>query len=129
MLRETTSAASSVQTRAKARYGLTRGPDSFVYFNAFQRLQKIYDVPRWGLGGRDRSLRVLSTLAGNEPVQAALSSDVQKVQSTTWVLEGPARVAKQVHAVLHNANFGQGIDDFLAKGVVDYRTQDNGMFV
>ncbi len=95
------------------------------------RVKRITDVPFWGgpVYARDKALRTLFTLPGLEPPQAAVSLRTQKVATTDWYLEGPRKTATYYHALLHNANFGAGFENFQSKFVLDFDTQDNGAFV
>lgn len=123
--------ANSVQTRAEPKAAANMGyADAWLNFNLFQRSTRTTDVLQWGasLKSRQSELRKLWRLHGGEVVQAAIAVIIQKVQSTTWVIEGPKALAEQAWAVLHNADFGQGWEEFLARVIIDYLTQDNGMF-
>lgn len=95
------------------------------------RIQRITDVPYWGgpVYVRDSALRRLFYLPGLEPPQAAVSLRAQKVGTTDWILEGPKKTATYYHALLHQANFGAGFEDFQSRFVLDFDTQDNGAFV
>lgn len=89
-------------------------------------------VPTWSYLAqpqRDFALRRLWTLHGAELIQAAIAAIIQKVQSTPWYIEGPVRIARHVRDMLHNADFGGGWEQFVAKVLIDYLTQDNGAFV
>lgn len=95
------------------------------------RLQRISDVPAYGAGvaARDRALRSLFYLPGLEPIQSAVSIYAQRLVTTSWIMEGPSKTAHYYWTRFHQANFGQGIDDFHQKFVLDYLCTDNGAFV
>lgn len=117
----------SVQTRAFNLWANTYlSPDALS--GVFSRQRTETDVAPYGLFVRDLHLRSLFTLRGNDIIQAAVSAMVQKVQSTPWLLEGPSRTANQSSEMVRRADLGRGWDEFVAKVVQDFLTQDNGMF-
>lgn len=93
--------------------------------------RRITDVPYYGgpVRARDHALDTVFHLPGLGPVQAAVSLRTQKVGTTDWYMEGPRKTAVYYHAILHNANFGKGFEDFQARFVKDFDTKDNGAFV
>jgi hypothetical protein len=95
------------------------------------RFKRIGDVPAYGSGvtTRDRALRDLFYLPGLEPIQSAVSIYAQRLVTTSWIMEGPAKTARYYWNRFHQSNFGQGIDDFHAKFVLDYLCADNGPMV
>lgn len=120
----------SVQTRAHDN-GYNTALDALGDVGMVLRQRTITDVPYYGTitRERDRRLRVLAHLPGMEPVQAAISTYIQKVNSTGWILEGPQTVARRIHQLLHNADYGQGWEEFISRTLTDYLTQDNGLFI
>lgn len=121
----------SVQTRAhkdnQAYYGL----DTLGEAGLVPRPTSITDVPPYGVAvmARDRALRRLWRLNGMEPITAAISSYIQKLQATDWLLEGESAIAQMMHQLLHAADFGQGWEEFISRTLTDYLTSDNGMFI
>lgn len=119
----------SIQGRANGQLSRRFTAEALPLVGGLHRYSRPSDVPPWGTYERDKRLRQLWTLHGNEPIQGATAAIVQKVQSTGWHLEGPRNVAARVHSMLHNADFGNGWEPFLSKVIADYLLQDNGCFV
>lgn len=121
----------SVQTRAhkdnQAYYGL----DTLGEAGLVPRPTSVTSVPPYGVAvvARDRALKRLWRLGGMEPVTAAISSYIQKLQATDWLLEGESAIAEMMHQLLHAADFGQGWEEFISRTLTDYLTSDNGMFI
>jgi hypothetical protein len=127
----TDSATYSVQTRAHDEKGLIAGPNNLGEVGLQLRARSLTDVPLYGTAWRerDRRLRLLARLPNMEPVVAAISIYQQKLQSTSWFLEGPQAIARAQHNLLHHADYGQGWEEFVGRTSYDWLTQDNGLFV
>jgi len=76
---------------------------------------------------RDRQLRDFwpqeSTLAG------ALYGVAASQSAFNWRIDGPEKTARQVHDLLHQADFGRGWVSLITKVTMDLMTQDNGAFI
>lgn len=119
----------SVQARANRALARRISPDLLPFVGHMLRGGRSTDVPQWGGPSRDMALRRLWRQHGAEPIQGATAAIIQKVQSTSWYIEGPRGVAARAHAMLHNADFGAGWEPFLSRVIQDYLLQDNGCFI
>ena len=87
-------------------------------------------APEWDYGDRDAYLRVFWRKFGNDMLQSVLATVVAKIQTQSWELEGPEKLAEFYHRVLRDeADFYRGYDSLVARGTLDYYTQDNGWFM
>jgi len=87
-------------------------------------------APGWEFADRDAYLRSFWKKFGNDMLQAVLAVSIAKIQTQNWELEGPEELATAYHRILRDeANFHKGYGDMIARGVVDYYTQDNGWFI
>lgn len=87
-------------------------------------------APEWDAADRDAWLRKFWKMFGNDMLQGVLAASVAKVQTQNWELEGPEGLVDLYHPIMRDdANFGKGYGDLVARGVVDYYTQDNGWFM
>lgn len=82
----------------------------------------------WGLAPtyRDRQLRAF--LPTETFTMGAIGTCVATNQGLDWIVEGPPRMAQQSSDVLHNAQWGEGLQAWTGKMSVDYYTQDKGAF-
>lgn len=74
-------------------------------------------------------LRQMWHLSGADIIASAVAIMVQKVQATSYVLEGPDATVEYVQSMIDMADLGAGWMTFLAKVVTDFLTTDNGAFV
>lgn len=119
--------AESVQSRAHLRMGGT-WLDSSIYYSLYWRQVKESDIAPYGNNARDTTLRRMFYLKGNNIVQGAAATMIQKLQATEWTLSGPQNLVEQYRNMLAMADLGNGWNQFLAKVIMDWLTQDNGMF-
>lgn len=115
----------SLQSRSSNLWSIDGG----IMNSLFVRQRTPTDISPYGSLGRDIQLRKLLTLKGNDLIQGAVTTIVQKVQSTERIIEGPKRTASQYDRMFKQADLGLGYDQFLAKIIQDYLTTDNGMFI
>lgn len=87
-------------------------------------------APGWEFADRDAYLRTFWRKFGNDMLQAVLAVSIAKIQTQNWELEGPEELAVAYHRILRDeSNFNKGYGDMVARGVMDYYTQDNGWFM
>lgn len=87
-------------------------------------------APGWDANDRDWWLRNFWKKFGNDLLQAFLAASVAKVVTQNWTLEGPENKVRLYHRLLRDGfDFGKGYDHGIARGVIDYYTQDNGWFI
>lgn len=88
-------------------------------------------VPEWSSDiDRDDYLRKFWKKFGNDMLQSVLATAVAKIITQNWELEGPERLAKMYHRIIRDeSDFGRGYSYWIARGVIDYYTQDNGWFI
>lgn len=115
----------SLQSRSSNLWSIDGG----IMNSLFYRQRTPTDVSPYGSLGRDIQLRKLLTLKGNDLISGAVTTIVQKVQSTERIVEGPKRTANQYDKIFKYADLGLGWDSLLAKIIQDYLTTDNGMFM
>lgn len=95
----------------------------------FYRQKSPLDIPPYGYGGRGTALRRVWRLHGADIIASALAVMIQKVQATSYNIEGPQRTVSQAQQAIDLADLGKGWLQFIAKWVIDFCTQDNGVFV
>jgi len=85
------------------------------------------EIPAYWSAARDVSLRKFwkteSILAG------AIYSQVAKIKTLGWTLDGPQRQVNRYQRMLSEAEFGNGWGVLISKVVEDYLCQDRGAFV
>jgi hypothetical protein len=119
--------ADSVQSRAHQVQGaLIGGGSPGLSRMIFWRGKTPLDVPAYGYGGRAVALRRIWRMHGADIIASALAVMIQKVQATSYVIEGPQRTVAQAQQMIDLSNLGTGFLDFTAKWVTDFSTQDNG---
>jgi len=95
----------------------------------FYRQKSPLDIPPYGYGGRGTALRRVWRLHGADIIASALAVMIQKIQATGYSIEGPQRTVAQAQDMIDLADLGRGWLQFTAKWVIDFCTQDNGVFV
>lgn len=94
----------------------------------FYRQRSPLDIPPYGYGGRGTALRRIWRLHGADIIASALAVMIQKVQATSYTIEGPQRTVAQAQDMIDLADLGKGWLQFIAKWVIEFCTQDNGVF-
>lgn len=114
----------SVQTRFREK------ADEPVVHLVLRYAKQAGEIPKWGdQPRRDEQLRKLWKAPGNDLLQGAMSSVVKKMNALDWVIQGPKRTAKRLQWMLaKDSEMGKGWLSLLAKGVLDYCSQDKGLF-
>lgn len=119
----------SVQSRAHEVNGAWFGVGSpGLNRLLFYRQRSPLDIPPYGYGGRGMALRRVWRLHGADIIASALAVMIQKVQATSYTIEGPQRTVAQAQDMMDLADLGKGWLQFIAKWVIDFCTQDNGVF-
>lgn len=87
-------------------------------------------APEWDTVDRDAFLRTFWKRFGNDMLQAVLATVIAKVQTQNWELEGPKSLTEMYHRIIRDeADFRRGYDTLIARGLLDYYSQDNGWFM
>lgn len=114
----------SVQTFSKTTYE----QNAAMWFYA-----PSYDIlPAWGTRQRDMALREFWRAVHGTMYQGAISGIAKKIAATPWEIKGPPSPkwkTSHFQAILQNANFGAGWDDFVTRFILDYLTQDFGSII
>ncbi len=87
-------------------------------------------APCWDDGDRDWWLRYFWRKFGNDLLQAFLAVSVSKIVTQNFTIEGPEKKVEFYHRMIRDEyDFGKGYTHGLQRGIIDYYTQDNGMFL
>jgi len=87
-------------------------------------------APGWDTPDRSVWMRRFWRAFGNDMLAAVLATAAAKVQTQNWTMAGPEKLSRYYHTVFRDqADFYRGWGNLMARGVVDYYTQDNGWFI
>jgi hypothetical protein len=105
-----------------------KATDAWPSIYWFSRREDGSDIAPWWTEQRDRDLREFYMRLGNDILQGAISSIVDKFVALSYILEGPKKAVSRYSPILAEAEFGQGWGTLLTKTLTDFFTQDKGAF-
>lgn len=86
-------------------------------------------LPRWGSYECDLALRVLHYTQHNALVGGATQAYIEKFLSIPYEISGGRNLTYQWQDIFFEAEFGEGYDVLVTKGLVDYLTLNRGWFM
>ena len=86
-------------------------------------------MPPWGTYECDVALRMMHYTQHNSLVGGATQAYIEKYLSIPYEISGGRNLTFQWQDIFFDAEFGEGYDELVAKGLVDYLTLNRGWFM